>query len=87
MEKINYKYSIVSTSDEYNLPWDKLLNEYLKGKKNNDKTKIIVKWIGDQPSELNNAQIFTYSEISEELLKEEWIEPLPTIAQEYLDGL
>tara|TARA_R100001463_G_scaffold74470_2_gene128437 strand:+ start:1789 stop:2052 length:264 start_codon:yes stop_codon:yes gene_type:complete len=87
MEETNYKYSIVSTSDEYNLPWDKLQNQYLTGKKNNDKTKIVVKWIGDQPSELNNAKIFVYSEIMEEFKKEEWIEPLPTIIQEYLDGL
>ena len=84
MEIVNYKYSIVSTSDEANLPWSKLINEYMSGRRNNDKTKIVVKWVGDQPSELNNAQVFTHSEITEEFKKEEWIEPLPTVVQEYL---
>jgi uncharacterized protein YpuA (DUF1002 family) len=87
MKYNNFSYSIVDTSEKLNIDFSKIANDMNQGRENNDNTKFIVKWLGEQPSELNSAAIYTHQEILEELKKTEWVAPIPDVLQEYLDGL
>ena len=74
----NFTYVIlpVSEIDDENstIDFSQLLNVNANTlRKNNDNSKAIVKYKGDQPSFLNGKTEFTHREIRTELAKETWI--------------
>ena len=80
----NFKYAIINSSEKENIDYTTLVGS---GRENNDKSKYIVKYKGEQPASLNNVPEYTHQEILDELAKTEWVEPIPEALQEYLDGL
>lgn len=80
----SFKYAIINSSEKPNVDYTKLVS---MGRENNDKSKCVAKYVGKQPSSLNNALEYTHQEILEELKKEEWVTPVSAKVQEFLDGL
>jgi hypothetical protein len=69
----NRKYVIIEASEVSNIDFSKILQNpadillY-----NNDKSKSLVKYEGDQPSFLDGKTEYTYDEILIELAKDSW---------------
>ena len=84
MKYNHFKYAILNISEKDNLHATRFIS---KSRTNNDNTKFIVKYDGEQPAVLNNATEYSHQEILEELKKDEWVKPLPDALQEYLDSL